>query len=690
MRKISFLYSTLFALTCSLSAMSSYAQEKTPAFPGAEGFGRYTTGGRGGQVYFVTNLNDSGEGSLRWALSQTGPRTIIFRTSGTIHLASKLSIPENTTIAGQTAPGDGICIADYPVDIKGDNVIVRYMRFRLGNKNVKLDGADGWDGFGGFDHKDWMIDHCSISWSIDECLSVLGNKNTTVQWCLVAQSLVNSGHSKGSHGYGGNWGGSGASFHHNLIAHHTSRTPRLGPRPTTQLDERMDMRNNVIYNYGTNGCYGGEAMTVNIVNNYYKPGPGSPTDKKGYRIAGVGIRTNDYVTKYPDYAPALHIWGKYYVDGNFNSKYSTVNSDNWTYGVIKQVDANNCDGTFTDVTKDTIRLESPMNYILTTTHSVSDAYDRVLDYAGASLHRDSFDEMMVNDTRNGVASYTGNGLGSGFVNSQDDNKPANAGDDWSAWPNLIAATPVTDADNDGIDDAWELANGLDPQNPYDASFYTADGYTNLEVYINSLVADITEAQNAGGVQTGDIVKSEETAKEYEISPSTHLSEWVFNNGFTITTTKEYAEGTSCGMTGIKLSRNSTYTINIPSGIKVTKAEFQGYCNLDDGTAYLSKLGTASYTATEYTFLSRKNETAEIHTVELATPAEGTLPVTFSGGGQVVMIIKLYTSTTDGIESVQKFTLSPSDGAIYNINGVKVDSTTPKGVYIRNGKKFIAR
>ena len=144
------------------------------------------------------------------------------------------------------------------------------------------------------------------------------------------------------------------------------------------------------------------------------------------------------------------------------------------------------------------------------------------------------------------------------------------------------------------------------------------------------------------------------------------------------------------MTGIKLSRNSTYTINIPSGIKVTKAEFQGYCNLDDGTAYLSKLGTASYTATEYTFLSRKNETAEIHTVELATPAEGTLPVTFSGDGQVVMIIKLYTSTTDGIESVQKFTLSPSDGAIYNINGVKVDTTIPKGVYIRNGKKFIAR
>ena len=221
-------------------------EEKLPAFPGAEGFGRYVTGGRGGAVYHVTNLDDSGTGSLRWALGQNGTKTIVFDVSGTIHLKSGLNIPSNTTIAGQTAPGDGICIADYPCAIKGNNVIVRYMRFRLGNKNVQKDGADGWDGFGGFDQKDWMIDHCSVSWSIDECLSVLGNKNTTVQWCLVSQSLVNAGHTKGAHGYGGNWGGSGASFHHNLLAHHGSRTPRLGPRPTTQLDERMDYRNNVI------------------------------------------------------------------------------------------------------------------------------------------------------------------------------------------------------------------------------------------------------------------------------------------------------------------------------------------------------------------------------------------------------------------------------------------------------------
>ena len=155
------------------------------------------------------------------------------------------------------------------------------MRFRLGNTNVTANGADGWDGLTVMDTHDVIVDHCSISWSIDECCSILGNTNTTLQWSIIDQSLVNAGHSKGAHGYGGNWGGSGASFHHNLIAHHGSRTPRLGPRPTTQLDERMDMRNNVIFNFGGNGCYGGEGMNVNIVNNYYKPGPATPHQLPG-------------------------------------------------------------------------------------------------------------------------------------------------------------------------------------------------------------------------------------------------------------------------------------------------------------------------------------------------------------------------------------------------------------------------
>lgn len=667
------------------------AQEKIPAFPGAEGFGRYTTGGRGGKVYHVTNLNDSGDGSLRWALGQTGAKIIVFDISGTIHLNSALSIPGNTTIAGQTAPGAGICVADYPVTITGNNVIVRYMRFRLGNKYVSVEGADGWDGFGGFDKQDWIIDHCSVSWSIDECLSVLGNKNTTVQWCLVAQSLVNAGHSKGAHGYGGNWGGSGASFHHNLIAHHTSRTPRLGPRPTTQLDERMDMRNNVIYNFGSNGCYGGEGMTVNIVNNYYKPGPGSPTDKKGYRIAGIGVRTNEYVKTYPAYEPALHLWGKYYVTGNYNTKYTSVNGDNWTYGVINQVDASDCDGTFTEVTKDTIKLDSPMPFIATTTHTAADAYSRVLDYAGACLVRDDFDAQMVSDTRNGVASYTGSGLGSGFVNSQEDNKPKDASDDWSAWPTLSSTEPPVDTDGDGMPDEWEKANNLDPNDSSDGAAVADNGYTNVENYMNSLVAEITEQQNAGGTVEGSIIEEgdEPVASEYELSQQTSNDDWTFSNGFSITTDKDYASGTGCGIAGIKYSRNVKYTIVIPDGLPIEKVEFKGYCNGEGQTAYLSVLGTSTFNSTQYVYPDKTSSEAKSYTIALDEPVTGTLPFKFTGDNQVVMVITLYVATT-GIKEVHTMTLGDGDGKIYNLQGIEVKNPTQKGVYIKNGQKFIVR
>ena len=515
-----------------LLSMPAMAQEKTPAFPGAEGFGRYTTGGRGGAVYHVTNLDDSGTGSLRWALGKSGAKTIVFDVSGTIHLKSALSISSNTTIAGQTAPGDGICVADYPCSIRGNNVIVRYMRFRLGNKNVTKDGADGWDGFGGFDQKDWVIDHCSVSWSIDECLSVLGNHNTTVQWCLVSQSLVESGHSKGAHGYGGNWGGSGASFHHNLLAHHTSRTPRLGPRPTTQLDERMDYRNNVIYNFGGNGCYGGEAMKVNIVNNYYKPGPGSPTNYKGKRIAGIGIRTNQYVADNPSYAPALHIWGKYFVEGNKNASHTDVSNNNWDFGIYNQINSSDNDNTYTAVTKDTMRLNEPIPFVITTTHTAEKAYEKVLQYAGASLSRDSHDALMVDDTRNTRATYTGKGLSRGFINSQEDNKPIGAGDDWSAWPTLNSTAAPVDTDGDGMPDEWETANGLNPNDVSDGNVVNSEGYTNLEVYLNSIVAHITQDQYADGEQMGYIEKAPGAGGEEEGLSTSADGDilWLFDSG----------------------------------------------------------------------------------------------------------------------------------------------------------------
>ncbi len=678
----------LAAILLCLASITA-AQDRTPAFPGAEGFGRYVTGGRGGNVYHVTSLADDGsEGTLRWALGKAGAKTIVFDVSGTIHLQSALNISiGNVTIAGQTAPGDGICVADYPVAIKANNVIVRYMRFRLGNNNVLINGADGWDAFGGFDQQDWMIDHCSVSWSIDECLSVLGNKNTTVQWCLVAQSLVNSGHSKGAHGYGGNWGGSGASFHHNLIAHHGSRTPRLGPRPTTQLDERMDMRNNVIYNFGGNGCYGGEGMNVNIVNNYYKPGPGTPTDKKGYRIAGIGIRTNSYVETYPAYAPALHLWGKYYVAGNYNSKYSDVNNDNWTYGIINQVDANSCDGTFTAETKDSIKLSEPIGFLLTTTHSAEDAYERVLDFAGACLNRDSFDALMVSDTRNGTATYTGKGLSKGFVNSQDDNKPADADDSWSAWPTLNSKDAPKDTDGDGMPDEWELANALDATDPNDGKTIGADGYSNLENYLNSLVADITEAQNAGGTPLENAIsESEETAiTSLEIVPETANGDWTFSNGcsMTMSTAKDYSTSSSCGIKSIKYSNNVTYTIHLPEGISISSIDFQGFANDDNADGYLAELNGKTFGATDYVLPSRRCGKAGSYNIELANSVSGSISMKFVK--QVGMRITLNVAAPTGIAPISIDI--DQNAKSFNLRGQLVGKNN-KGIIIRKGKKVI--
>lgn len=477
-----------------------------PAFPGAEGFGMYTTGGRGGKVYHVTTLEDNGKtslkGSLRWANAQAGPRIIVFDVSGTIFLKSALKISANTTIEGQTAPGDGICIADYPVTLN-NNTITRYLRFRLGNRQVAHHEGDG---LGGMDLHDVMVDHCSVSWSIDECLSVYGSKNLTVQWCLAGQSLKNAGHSKGAHGYGGNWGGSGATYHHNLLAHHESRVPRLGPRQSTQTDERMDLRNNVFYNWAGNGCYGGEGMNVNIVNNYYKAGPA--TLKRSAliqrRIAGIGIRTTEYThhgtNKANEWDKMWHVWGDFYVRGNVNSAHADVTKDNWTYGIYNQIDNSKVDNTYTQRTKDTICSTTPLAFYPVTTETAYEAYDKVLAYAGASLHRDAVDRLLADDVRNGTATYTGKGNGKtpGIINSQNDMKPTDAGEDWTPWPTLQQGLSPTDTDGDGMPDGWETANGCDPTID-DAAMLAANGYANIENYANSVVADITTAQLKGGM-----------------------------------------------------------------------------------------------------------------------------------------------------------------------------------------------
>ncbi len=742
----------MLALLFMLFPVMGEAQTTTVAFPGAEGYGRVTTGGRGGKVYHVTTLEDNNEpGSFRHAVTQSGARTIVFDVSGTIYLKSELKLnKDNVTIAGQTAPGDGICIADYPFVIGASNVIIRFMRFRLGNRQVAHHEGDG---LGGMDRERIIIDHCSVSWSIDECLSVYGSKNTTVQWCIVSHSLQNAGHAKGSHGYGGNWGGSGASYHHNLIANHSSRTPRLGPRPGTQTDERMDMRNNVIYNYGSNGCYGGEGMNVNIVNNYYKPGKTSNSRKS--RIAGIGVRTVDYcldnsktaaniknatgisgsakgnrvngknVIEYAgktyeinmdkntidvdgktvtvvwnDWKKMLHTWGTFYVNGNVNPSDAKVTADNWTTGIYSQVDNSKCDNTFTDDVKNDMRIDTPLDYVYTTTHSADKAFEKVLAYAGASLHRDEYDSVVTSDVKNGTASFTSTGI----IDSQDQVKlPSGT----IGWPELKSESAPVDTDGDGIPDFWETENGLDPNNAADGKLKQADGYTNLEIYLNSLVAHIVEGGNEDGkLLTGNLEFSDPgvgkpddpsipTAKDYEISSDTYMEiagadkgTWTFADGITITNTA--AKGYSKGNEGcVKFSKGVQFTINLPEGVSVNSMTVRGYCNYPNNDGSFSEINGADGSA--YIFpMKNPDPVMTNHEIVFDTPATGSITFT-PAGDQLVLAFTLHAGTTaiddivaDGEE------MNPGDGRIFNLQGIEVKEPLIPGIYIRNGKKFVVK
>ncbi|MDX1936568.1 MAG: pectate lyase [Flavihumibacter sp.] len=457
-----------------LSVSGCYAQQNTAgantlpvAFPGAEGFGKYASGGRGGKVYIVTNLNDDGEGSFRKAATANHPRIIVFAVSGTIHLNSSISIKSNATIAGHTAPGDGICVADKSVQLGGDNIILRYMRFRLGDKwqrqQGKVDGSGGEDAFSGSGRKHIIIDHCTFSWSNDECLSVYNGDSTTLQWNIIAEPLNYSYHFETGdtdwehHGYGGIWGGAHLSAHHNLLAHCNNRMPRFNGirQKSTEL---VDYANNVIYNWGGNHIYAGEGGNYNLINNYYKSGPSTNKNVKE-RIASPG-RTD----KIP--------FGKWYVSGNYVDGAPAVTKDN-SKGIVMGNNGSDEDKTSTLVT-------TPHAAMPIVIQTARDAYEDVLKSAGASFKRDTLDERIVNNVRQ--RSGTIIDVQGGYPHHSAYEITVNA------WPVLKSLPAPADADNDGMPDAWEKKQGLNPNDASDASARTLHHfYTNIEMYINSLL-----------------------------------------------------------------------------------------------------------------------------------------------------------------------------------------------------------
>ena len=514
------LLATVFAFALTLPIQA----QEAPAFPGAEGHGRYVTGGRGGKVIHVTNLNDSGTGSLRWALSQSGTKTIVFDVSGYIDLKSQLNVSSNTTIAGQTAPGDGITLRYYTLYFgKCDNVIVRFIRCRRSQVKDVNDGADAtW----GRQRKNIIIDHCSFSWSIDEVASFYDNRNFTMQWCNITEALANPGHSKGEHSYGGIWGGKDASFHHNFLAHMQNRAPRFnGARyewdgydkdkyKNTIDAERVDFRNCVMYNWGSgNGCYGGPGGGyINMVNNYYKAGPGT-SNKTRVTEVSVGAKGNSTPSNLYGYC------SRYYISGNYVTAAS--NPENYDWQGVKydsglftidgekyMADKNHLYGDDKEYKQNTsgvdcikVKLDEPIDAGVVTTHKAQTAFEKVLKYCGASFVRDACDVRYAEEAENGTTTFKGAIVKRAgildFINDPEGTEDPST----ASYPTLREEKRPADfdTDGDGIPDVWETANGLNPNDAKDGNAYTIDTkgyYTNLEVYLNSIVEDIMKGGNA--------------------------------------------------------------------------------------------------------------------------------------------------------------------------------------------------
>ena len=417
----------------------SFSQAQQLAFPGAEGYGRFALGGRGGKVMFVTNLNDSGPGSLRAAIEAQGPRIVIFKISGTIELQSNLRIVHpRITIAGQTAPGDGICLRKYPLIISADDSVVRYIRVRLGDEaDNKVDGIDV------SDSENVIVDHCSVSWTLDEGVNTYhGTKNVTIQWCLISESLHNSRLQQG-HGFAASLGGTNTSYHHNLLANNAGRNPSIAgenSNPTINLD----FRNNVIFNWQYR-TLDGRPRSINVVNNFYKAGPAS---REGLKIVKIQSLEDGS-------------FGRWYVQGNVFEDHSRSRRRN---GLVV-IDS-------PDVSLKSAMIDEPVDFAPVVTETTEAAFENVLLYAGAIRpKRDSHDQRIIREVRSGRTTF-----GNGIIASQTD---------VGGWPELLSTQPQQDVDADGMPDEWErrfsLNGDLSLQNSLDLD---NDGYTNVEEYLN--------------------------------------------------------------------------------------------------------------------------------------------------------------------------------------------------------------
>jgi len=633
--------------TIGIALLSITAMAQAPAFPGAEGNGRYVTGGRGGNIVHVTNLNDKGTGSLRAAVSGSSKKIVVFDVGGVIPLASDLKIGANTTILGQTAPYPGITLRYYTIRPGGNNIIIRFIRSRRGQE---IDVNDGADAIWAKNLSGMILDHCSFSWSIDEIASFYDNNNFTMQWCTLGESLNNAGHDKGAHGYGGIWGGKLASFHHNMIVHVNNRAPRFnGARycwtgytsnseyntykwANTLQAENVDFRNCVMFDWGAGGCYGGPGGGyINMENNYFKA---SPETSNKNRVTQISVANS---TSSSDNKTYWDMTSRYYISGNYvygyganydwkgvkyDSGVETINGEYYTrdsiyaYGTdVEHV--NNSSG----VPCVKIKLDkavAPTGEV--TTHSAENAYEKVLSYAGASFYRDDVDVRYANETKNQMSTYTGS------VTKVKGRIDLVSDCDGYTEENFPTGTRETgfDSDNDGMPDVWETANGLNPNDASDAKTYTLDSkgyYTNLEVYANSLVENIMKSGNADAQTTVD-----------EYYPTVTKAEGIDYTGKEVTRVENNGENTgeNTGVTGDEGTITwtlGTNSIDITPTITNNIADYISTTSITMGSS-LSLAGTKNVNGTTETLFKPAEQQAtadESNALKFnVTPVSGSL------------------------------------------------------------------